>query len=82
MLEAGRSELGIFRRIFWKCRVGYRDKTLKVIGRLLGRYLSPALTESGSKVHLCGFSNTRFNYKYNEYYMSSKNYYNYSVPGT
>ena len=44
MLEAGRSELGIFIRIFGKCRVYPRVKTLKVIAVGLGSYLRLSLT--------------------------------------
>ena len=46
MLESGRSELGIFRRIFGKCRGGYRDKTLKVRAGGLKTYLRLLLTKT------------------------------------
>ena len=37
-------ELGIFTRIIGKCRVGYRDKTVEVIGRGLGSCRRLSLT--------------------------------------
>ena len=39
-------ELRILGRIFGKCRVGYRDKTLKVIAGGLGTYIRLYLTYS------------------------------------
>ena len=39
-------ELGIFTRIIGKCRGGYRDKTVEVLGRGLGSCISLSLTPS------------------------------------
>ena len=44
MLESGRSELGIFGRIFGKCRVYPKVKTVEVRAVGLKTYLSPPLT--------------------------------------
>ena len=44
MLKVGKSELRIFTRIFGKCRVRYRDKTVEVIGRGLGSCRRLSLT--------------------------------------
>ena len=55
MLEAGRSELGIFIRIFGKCRGGYRDKTGEVGAGGLKTYLRLSLTRVRVRVGVgCG----------------------------
>ena len=59
MLKVGKSELRIFGRIFGKCRGGYRDKTVEVLGRGLGSCISLSLTDGGPEdnegdgVHHC-----------------------------